>query len=415
MACAETAFTEMRAAAATPEGFGRVFGDNVLATLPVASLVVLYQIRDGANPIQDELVDSIRINGLDNPPNVAICNDSEARAYVDFTNRAWGSTVTMDDLEDYRQPDSGLFHIAIAGLSRAIALRQIEAEDSALLGHPAGNAVVCKIEQDNSVAALVNKQRLENIHSRPSEERHAMAVVETYHFGLMSGEWTSPDEFRQAYGGRIGKKMIEDALHFADLPSPIRSLVFSGFVPYKVGIELGRAAPVIAQSYACEAGLGPYDPLDDDLRAAVEYKLRAEATLIANHIAARSWNVTAAKRYIKSMAGRMTTSIQETWGTGDEAGSHEAPPVLFTMVSAAQQAAQIRRRQKSDLLRRMSEAVTRPVSRSADLVTIMGQGLHDEAGFDAVVADAAGACEQLVTHARRQKRKATEKLLPATA
>ncbi|HSX36228.1 MAG TPA: hypothetical protein VLH84_04835 [Patescibacteria group bacterium] len=326
-----------------PGGAGEYyFGPREFLEVAVDSLIDLSQTRGVANAQYGQIKASIQDEGLDNPINIARLDDAELEAYIAFTNRTWGSAATLEDFIELRQPD-GRYNLIVAGHTRAAAVRELVAERAVAIGQPIEATILTKPLAETSVQAILSKQLSENLHSPVRQERTAMAVVELYCYGVDTGQWATADDFRKLQHGRVNKQMVEDALHFAGLSPEIRSLVFNGYIPYKAGVELGKAAPTVYADFAHEAQLAAGED-DEDIRGAAEVYLRGAAAYIAN----RKLNSTASARYIRAFVDRMTRE------TADEA-AHEEP--LFGLRSAAAIAREIRDREKrrfEKLLRELS-------------------------------------------------------------
>jgi hypothetical protein len=235
----------------------RVFGQYELLEVTVDNLVRLPQVRSNMNPKLPELIDSIRSNGLINPIDVVVMSPEQLLSHLEFINDLWGTNV---QLEDFGERD--LYPVVVAGHSRVEAISAIAQEDGV------AHKVVAKVHAIDSAEQFIALQLDENIHSEPRQEQRAIAIVETYFYGLSRGKWQSPTEFQREYANKFSRKVLGEALHFAKLPAEVRDYVFAGKLYYGAGVELGKQAETV-RAYAehrCGGEGTPADKIDEAYR-----------------------------------------------------------------------------------------------------------------------------------------------------
>jgi len=225
-----------------------VFGEHEVMVLPLEKLIVLPQIRADLNPMLPRLVDDIRANGLINQVDVALLDEQGFDAYLQFVNEVWGYDLQASAYSGFKDEDSGHYSVVIAGQTRYLAMKQIAEEDGV-----AADAKV-KVYRDLDPQGIINRQFAENLHSEPSLERQAMAIVESYRFGLRHGHWQNKTEFRQYQEGKVSRTMLDNALAFVDLPAEVRDFTFAGHFSYSTAVELGRAVPTLERFVATTVG-----------------------------------------------------------------------------------------------------------------------------------------------------------------
>lgn len=233
----------------------RVFGRHNIAEVVVRDLVCLPQVRKEQNSEYGELKESIRKQNLMHPISVARLSLEQLEKYIDFVNEIWQTTVPISDFWDQRQEvqdDNGevkeiWFNVVVAGHSRTKALLEIEAEDNAETGAPYDGVTDVHVLDITEPEDIISYQISENIHSKPSQERRAMGIAKMYHRGLERGEWSSPAAFSAKTEGKFSAHLVREALGFANLPSEARSYIFSGQLPYSVGVEIGLGSGTLME------------------------------------------------------------------------------------------------------------------------------------------------------------------------
>lgn len=318
-----------------------IFGEHEQRPFPVDELVVLPQVRSGLNPDLRDIKESIRANGLLNPIDVARMDEFQLYEYVEFVNHLWGTSIDPGQYESLRGED-GFFYMVIAGHTRTEAISQLQAEDE----HGRRFAVMTKVHKIADPAEIISLQLDENLHSKPAQERQAMAIVEAYEYGRLHEKWSSPAEFAKLNKGKFSRKILSEALGFARLPSEARDFVFSGSLSYNAAVELGKASENFIDSIAARFGLGADEAPTSDL--VIDDMQEAYRLLLAGHIAhiqAHGLNSTASKKYIQGQAILATEKAAKLRGEMDESDS------LFDMsfVSADEQRLQYLRELRGEL------------------------------------------------------------------
>jgi hypothetical protein len=269
----------------------KVFGEHETIELPVASFVRLPQVRSGMNPDLPELKQSIKTRGLLNQIDAARMSEEQLVAYVDFVNRTWKTHVTLDDYAHQQQPD-GHYYVVIAGHTRTEAVYQLQEEDEAGFEY----AMIAKVHPISTPEEIIGLQLDENIHSKPAQEQRAIAVVETYRYGLEQGLWKSKADFLRQSKEKFSRKVLDEALGFAQLPLEARDFVFSGNVSYNAGVALGLATDTIMDYVAVR--LGYLEEMPAEAAEEFDDAYRLEIGKMVAHISNRGLNGPAAKKYI---------------------------------------------------------------------------------------------------------------------
>lgn len=228
--------------------FDRVLGEHPVRLLSADCIVTLPQVRTNKNSKTEELADSIDTNGLINQVDVALMAPEQLAQHLDFINHLWKTNV---NLGDYGEPTlDGYYPVLIAGHSRLAAIKLKEEQTGRKTG------LFAKIYDDVSSGQFITLQLAENIHEEPREEDRAVAIVESYRYGMMTGKWSSPREFLAASGNefRFNKKDLEAAIAFSELPQEIRDRVPSGMLYYESAVGLGKNLRLIREYEAYRLG-----------------------------------------------------------------------------------------------------------------------------------------------------------------
>lgn len=252
----------------------RHFCNIELKSHELNGLILFSQIRDKKNQRFAELEESIDNDDLDNPINIARMTVTELEAYIKFTNKTWKAATTLSDFETYVQPD-GRYNVVVAGHSRTLSIKNIARKHTQMTGQPTNYTVLCKIEKDNSVEAIVGKQFLENIHAPVPPHREAEAVVEMYHQGL-GDKWNTPEEFRATCKNVVSVVVLNKALAYGELFQQARDMVVAGTMRYSVAVELGKLAQVLRVHSALEHGLDATETLPEELEKKLAYDVMAD-------------------------------------------------------------------------------------------------------------------------------------------
>lgn len=299
----------------------RVFGEHEVIELPVDAFVRLPQVRSGMNPELANIKDSIAARELINPIDVARMSPTQLHAYIAFVNQVWGTAVEEQDYAQQLQSD-GRYYVVVAGHTRTEAIHQLQHEAS-----DREYCVVAKVHSVTDPEEIIALQLDENLHSKPAQEQRAIAIVETYQYGLQSGLWHNKAEFLAQSQGKFSRQILNDAIGFAQLPPTARDFVFSGKLSYNAGVALGRAVDTIADYAAARLG---YETAPEEVDAELEQAVRQQIGLLIAGITNRKLNGTAAKKYI---AGQISL-MHEQMGRLRSASEEEA---LFEFVSPEQQ------------------------------------------------------------------------------
>ena len=300
----------------------KVFGEHETIELPVASFVRLPQVRSGMNPELPNIKDSIHTRGLLNQIDAARMTADQLNTYITFVNKTWGTSVTLEDFLMQEQPD-GYYYVVVAGHTRTEAVYQLQEEDEAGYEY----AMIAKVHDVIDPQDVIGLQLDENLHSKPAEEQRAIAVVEAYQYGLEYGLWTTKSEFIERSKGKFSKKILNDALGFAQLPPEARDFVFSGRFSYNAAVALGRATDLILEYHVAKMG---YDEVLFEITPEFSEAYSKYVGYLIAQITNRNLNGTAAKKFIAGQMSLLTQELEVIRGT-------ESEESLFEMVSAEDQ------------------------------------------------------------------------------
>lgn len=323
----------------------RILGDYEYLPFRPDSLVSLSQIRGERNIVTDELKGDILYQGLINPVDVSLVSRDLLEEYVLFTNSTWGSETSIEDYLHLQLPD-GRFPLLKSGHSRTTAIAELIAEGKL----SEDTRIMTKVSVANGIFDIVQWQRGENIHSQPPRERVAMALVESYTYGLNNGLWHNEAEFidiQSQQGRTIAKGPLDHALKYSRLAPRIRNFILAGDVPYLAGVEMGATMEVLAEYVARTNGYdGQNDPRLstspdrlDKLRKVVEL----EMDRICNRITGENLNSTASQKVVQAKrnawAGAIKSMRQPKKGRDETVLHFEfADDALDNAVAAAERA-----------------------------------------------------------------------------
>lgn len=309
MTTAETLQPTMRAAevipfrgdADTDPSYERVHGRYEKVELYSDEFVKMAQVRKERNAVRADLKESIRRH-LINPLDVACLDSQTLGDYIDFVNTVWGTQTSIEEFDTHMQPD-GTYFLIVAGHSRHVAICELEAD-----GTIPRYRIEAKVHQVTSPEEIIQIQLDENLHTQPSKERQAMAVVETYEWGRSTGRWSNQREFLEQ-NNYVGKTMLSDALRFSTLPRDIRDHVTSGVIGYAAGLELGRAEDEIRRHCVMKAGIAADEVLSDDARELIDSAVQLVLRRHAAHILNKKLGANAATRYMQQERNRLKREL----------------------------------------------------------------------------------------------------------
>ncbi len=226
------------------------FGERQSEHLKLSDIITLAQIRHTKNAEFDSIKESIKNTGLINQIDVARLTPDAFASYLDFINHLY---KTSYDSVDYHPCNDGYMYLVIAGHTRFQAMCELDEERQEKLkqkgysGQIDPGTTYCKIYDQPTPNQIISVQFNENLHTQPAKERNAMVIVEGYFYGLRTGLWTTKEEFLRLTGKSFSRKVLNDAIHFCELPEHIREFVFLKEIPYLAGVELGRSLPILQE------------------------------------------------------------------------------------------------------------------------------------------------------------------------
>lgn len=332
----------------------REYGKKETAPIPISKIIRVSQQRGVSNPAFGSIKASLDNGDMINQPDVGVVSRESLEAYFDFINRLWGANHSVDDYE----PDSfGNYYLAEAGHTRIDAAEALETKrlkDAIEEGYDVTDwpeaTVWVKLHRDQEPEDILRLQLDENLHEKPSQERTAIAMVETYFYGLEQGKWSTKDEFVEA-NKKFSRNALDAALAFCELDEVIRSFVFTGAVSYGPVVELGKGV-ALHREYLAKRFFGAecFDELESNYQMEVEEQVQqwnaSEIAFIQN----KKLNVTAAKaRHL---------SFREEW-KGFEMGS-DVQDKLF--VDPTREWRDQRANTRKELRERVSEIAKLPSS-----------------------------------------------------
>lgn len=352
---------------------GETYGHYEYLKLPVDQVVVLPQVRGSENHAQVELTQSIKSTGrLLNPVDIALMSRDQLLSHLDFINSIWNTNA---DIDDFGEPNNGIFPVLIAGHSRLKSIKALQRDDS----QPKG--IVAKIHNIASSADFLSLQLAENTYNNIKPERRAMAIVEMFQYGFDKNaeiddisHWSSNADFIRKNGNNISEEMLRDGIALTKLSPQVRDFVFAGKLYYGAAVEIGKNADTIMDYTKHRLG----ESADmHDIDKAYNFEL---AILINNLIESRKNSKGSLKRAISII--RQKTSYMK-----DIVNPPNPENYQMTMISTILDAPNIQRREYlADIRNEYQGAIKRlksqPVSSIIECLklnsAITGEDLSDE-------------------------------------
>lgn len=244
-----------------------IYGEYEYANIDIDKLIVLPQVRKQKNAKIDELIESIKQNGLINPIDVATMDCDHFKKHIDFINGLWNTNINYKTYPTI----NNLYYVIIAGHTRYQAICKIDKEQNS-------NSKICvKIHKGKTSEEILSLQLDENIHKEPRIEERAIAIIECYNFGLQVGKWNNKTEFIKQNKNKFSRDILNDALAFTKLPIEIQMYILNGNSFYQAGVELGKIADLIKEYIKYDLG---HNYTEDELNEALNIKY----TLILNDL-----------------------------------------------------------------------------------------------------------------------------------
>lgn len=222
----------------------REYGKKEYLPVELNSTIRVSQQRGTHNPAFNSIKESIKNGDIINSPDIAYLKRDSLKSYLAFINKVWGDTHHIDQ---YHADAEGYYHLVIAGHTRVEAMIELEDErlkQAAVEGFDVSvlppATIHSKIYRDLEPEDILALQMDENLHEKPSQERTALAMVETYLYGLEVGKWRTKKEFIEANERKFSQDSLNKALVFAELDQTTRDYVFTGAVKYGPVVELAK-------------------------------------------------------------------------------------------------------------------------------------------------------------------------------
>lgn len=353
----------------------REYGKKHMQDLPIQSLIRVSQQRGSSNPAFESIKESIENNDIINPPDVAVLSHESFEDYLNFINKLWKKS---HHISDYIPNEDGRYNLVIAGHTRVDAIDDIEnqrikrAIDAGYdISNWSESTVNCKIYENISPAEILALQMDENLHEKPSQERTAIAMVETYYYGLENGNWSNTSEFAEINRNKFSKKALEAALIFSNLSEEIREYVFVGAVPYGPIVELGRTVEPHRRYLANKYFDSDYELLSEEDQFEIEDEILLWNASKVAFIQSKKLNISNAKKHFGSLI--------ENW----DAHNPAEDKALSLFVDPDKEWIDHRRRTRAELKKRIqevSELTTSSAFRSLQLHIEVMKPNSDEAG-----------------------------------
>ncbi len=341
------------------------YGERETMALPLGQLIRVSQVREGENPLLADIKESIAKSGLYYPIDVAVLDRESLSTYLDFIGWLWKSTSSIDE---FSPDEEGNYYLVIAGHTRVEAIEQIENEraqrlaEEGIFYRPGLAKIKSNLYYNPKPEDIVAHQLAENLHSQPAPERQAMAIVESYFYGLRYRLWRNKAEFLRVTNRKFSKGALDSALSFVELPADIRSFVFAGGLPYRAGVALGRSLPYVEGWF-----LKKYHSTLDRNSLTAEAQIELQQNIIEwlghriSDIQAESLNGPAAIRMIESYVDnyRQFAASEET-----------AQGSLGIMIDPVHEMRLYRRRQRYAYKTRLQAISEQPLSKVATIINL---------------------------------------------
>lgn len=347
--------------AATPE---IVYGSYETVKLPARSYVKMSQVRSERNRVTNELKDSLLNSGLGliSQLHVARMTPDGLAEYVDFVNHVWNSNTNFEQFT-YQQQSDGFFYLIIDGHSRHQAIEELEEE-----GKIPPAIIVSNVHNVNSPEEIIQLQMHANIHSQPPRERRAIAIVESYEWGLATGRWTSQSDYIKKHHN-VSATVLSEALAFSNLPKEVRDYVFANRIPYAAGVALGAAAPDFRNDIIRKTNLT--SDVTPEQTEVLEKTVKTLLMVEVQRILEAKLNSTAAEKRIRSIREQMRRKLEAADNAHDDSQSHEQGALFeLGLKSSEELLAEELASSKQALVSYLRHYSRTPSSAAADLIEL---------------------------------------------
>ncbi len=365
----------------TPE---LALGQYERVQLRTGQFVVLGQVRGSKNTATEELKNSIESVGLLNSIDCANLGADTLTDYINFVNEVWGTHTDISEFEQQRQAD-GSYYLVIAGHTRLSGVIELQ-EENRLSVH---RTVEAKVHKVTSPWQIIELQLAENIHTQPARERRAVAIVETYEWGLREGKWSTQKEFLEAHNN-IGKTVLSEALAFSNIPPRIRSFVQKEAISYNAGIEIGKAAGDLLDYLYYKTGVTALSATEQQLAEILELQ-DIQLTIEVDKIVDGKLNSTAAEKRIRAWRDRMTREMIDN--QAEKEAADEQAMFALDMMTPDEVLAQEMKSAKAELRLILAKYGRMPSTAAQELINLHRAILPD-AIINAFIADNERAAER---------------------
>jgi hypothetical protein len=218
------------------------------ARVPIDAVNILPQPRKTFDDIEI-FADELAINGVINPPIVALFDRAECEQYLRVNNRLWETAITVGKL---RADADGRYCILIAGERRMRALSRIwefgcsecrelhgqEDVGACYKRHFGGKTVEVRLGEHLPVFGALFRQLSENTHKHVPAHEEALAYAQFFKLIRFIEPGFSLTQFAREVGR--GPETIRNAIRYCELPPSIQGVVERGQVLYGIAVELSR-------------------------------------------------------------------------------------------------------------------------------------------------------------------------------
>jgi hypothetical protein len=280
-----------------------VWGRKNIMELPLKNLIILAQVRTGKNVVEDDLKESIKLEDIENQPNVALMSPDMFEEYISFVNEVHGSDYIAEDHSQLIL--NGYYSVVIAGNTRVKCMKEIAEEDSSM-----PQTADCKVLVNPTPQQILRIQIKENIYARPTLEDKAMSLAQGYAYGLRHGLWRNKAEYLKRPDVSLTRDTLDIVLGYAALPTTFREFVNEHLLSFYSASAVGSALPTIHEYHLFVS----FDGRKEEYLMPEEYDelLKADESVMQSmiyHIQNQKLNGPAAKKYVSGYVKQLKDTI----------------------------------------------------------------------------------------------------------